>query len=58
MGELTVVGEITLLQIQRTKLRDGRVYKLDPILAVERLLLTPAGVWARRWILDPRSPSS
>ena len=55
VGERTVVGEIALLQIQRSQLGDGRVYRPGPILEVERLRLTPAGVYglvAGAWILD------
>lgn len=55
MREWKPVGEIELLQVQKSKLTAGDVYRTDALAAVERLRLTPDGVFGLLdggWLLD------
>lgn len=55
VSEWKPVGEIALLQVQKSKLTAGDVYRTDALVAVERLRLTADGVFGLLdgdWILD------
>ena len=55
MGDWVTVGEVVKLQIQRTPLRDGDRYLLDPLTEVSALRLTgpgPIGFDGTSWIVD------
>ena len=54
-NDWTSVGEIALLQIQRSKLGEDGLYSPDPLATAERLRLAPRGVYGLiggSWILD------
>ena len=55
MSEWTTVGEITLVQIQRSRLMVDQQFHADELVQAERLRLTPDGVFgliSGAWVLD------
>ena len=55
VSEWTTVGEITLVQIQRSRLMVDQQFHADELVQAERLRLTPDGVFgliSGAWVLD------